>query len=59
MFRNLLVRNQGAHQLLLCNTVTKQYFDVLRMYKSWRVSPLQNKYVYRAEVLHRKLEQRV
>ena len=59
MFRNLLVCNQGVHQLLLMNTDTKQYFGVLRMYKSWRTSSLQNKYMYRAEVLHRKLEQRV
>ena len=35
MFQNLQVYNQGVHQLLLYNTVTKQYFDVLHMWQIW------------------------
>ena len=34
VFRTLLVHLQGVHQLFLCNTLTKQNSDLLRLWKN-------------------------
>jgi len=35
MFQTLLVHHRGVHKLFLYKTVTKQYSDLLHMWKNW------------------------
>jgi hypothetical protein len=51
MFRTVLVHHQYVNWC--CIKQTKQYFNLLRMWKNWWHSSLQTEYVWRAELKQR------
>jgi len=56
MLRTFPFRRQAV---LLAETFTEQYFDVLYVYKNWWVSSVYTECVWRKELFYSTLEQRV